>query len=79
MAFVFRESNPERRQLKRTLLMQELLKQRIVTVTGMMLPSYAHNDETLHRTVDAFGQALDVVAYADRRDELHRHVELPLL
>jgi glutamate-1-semialdehyde aminotransferase len=79
MAFVFREPNAERRQLKRTLLMQELLKQRIITVTGMMLPSYAHNGETLRRTVDAFGQALEVVAYADRRDDLHRHIELTLL
>lgn len=79
MAFVFQEPDAERRQLKRTLLMQELLKERVITVTGMMLPSYAHNDHTLRQTIDAFGKALEVVAQADRRDELHRSVELTLL
>ena len=38
--FVFDEPDPMRRRLKRTLLMQELLKNRIVTVTGMFLPSH---------------------------------------
>jgi glutamate-1-semialdehyde aminotransferase/predicted aldo/keto reductase-like oxidoreductase len=79
MAFIFREPDAARRQLKRTLLMQELLKERIITVTGMMLPSYAHDDEALQRTIAAFARALEVVAYADRRDDLHRHIELPLL
>jgi glutamate-1-semialdehyde aminotransferase/predicted aldo/keto reductase-like oxidoreductase len=79
MAFVFREPDPVRRQLKRTLLMQELLKERVITVNGMMLPSYAHDDQALRQTLAAFGTALEVVAHADRRDELHRRVELALL
>jgi glutamate-1-semialdehyde aminotransferase len=79
MAFVFRESDVTRRRLKRTLLMQELLKERIITLSGMMLPSYAHDDEALQRTIRAFARALEIVAHADRRDDLHRHVEIPLL
>lgn len=79
MAFTFREPDTARRQLKRTLLMQELLKERVVTVTGMMLPSYAHNDDTFRWTVAAFAKALEVVAHADRRDDLHRYIELTLL
>jgi glutamate-1-semialdehyde 2,1-aminomutase len=79
MAFVFKEPDPMRRQLKRTLLMQELLKERIITVTGMMLPSYAHDDDALKRTINGFETALGVVARADRLNELQRHVELALL
>jgi hypothetical protein len=59
--------------------MQELLKQRIVTVTGMMLPSVAHDDEALAQTVSGFGRALAVVADADRRNDLDRSIELVLL
>jgi glutamate-1-semialdehyde 2,1-aminomutase len=79
MAFTFLERDPHRRQLKRTLLMQELLKQRIVTVTGMMLPSAAHDEEALAQTLAGFAGALAVVADADRRDDLHRAIELVLL
>ena len=79
MAFIFAEPDPGRRRLKKTLLMQELLKQRIITVSGMMLSSTAHTAAVQDRTVDAFGAALEVVAQADRRGDLHRHIELPLL
>jgi hypothetical protein len=79
MAFVFRDPDAGRRQLKRTLLMQEFLKERIVTVTCMMLPSYAHDDDARQRTVAAFARALAVVAHADSRGDLHRYIELPLL
>ncbi len=79
MQFVFREADPLRRQLKRTLLMQELLKQRVITVTGMMLPSSAHDDRALSETLTAFGNALEVVAHADRTNQLHRYIELTLL
>ena len=58
---------------------RKLLKERVITVTGMMLPSYAHNSETLEQTIAAFAKALEIVAYADRHDDLHRHIELPLL
>jgi hypothetical protein len=45
----------------------------------MMLPSYAHGEETLQRTIAAFAKALEIVAHADRRGELHRYIELVLL
>jgi hypothetical protein len=35
--------------------MQELLKRRVITVTGMLLPSYAHDHRALERTLTAFG------------------------
>ena len=59
--------------------MQELLKQRIVTVTGMVLPSAAHDDGALTETLAGFARALAVVADADRRNDLHRAIELVLL
>jgi glutamate-1-semialdehyde 2,1-aminomutase len=79
MSFVFREPDPDRRRLKRTLLMQELLKARIVTVLGTMLPSFAHGDDELARTIAAFARALEIVAHADRIGALERYVEIPLL
>jgi hypothetical protein len=78
-AFIFHEPDAERRQLERTLFMQELLKERVITATGMMLPSYAHDDHTLSQTIAAFSKALEVVTHADRRNELHRCIELTLL
>ena len=79
MGFVFRERDPDRCRLKRTLLVQELLKARVVTVLGMMLPSAAHGDAELAATVAAFARALDVVAHAERQGALERYVEIPPL
>jgi glutamate-1-semialdehyde 2,1-aminomutase len=79
MGFVFRDGDPDRRRLKRTLLMQELLKARIVTVLGTMLPSAAHGDAELTATIAAFARALEIVAHADRHGALERSVEIPLL
>ena len=76
MAFIFHEPNTQRRRLKRTLLMQELVKQRVLTVNAMLLPSYAHDDATLHKTIGVFRNALTVVADADRRNTMHQHIEL---
>jgi glutamate-1-semialdehyde 2,1-aminomutase len=65
MGFVFRDGDPGRRRLKRTLLMQELLKARVVTV--------------LATTIAAFARALEIVAHAERHGGLERAVEIPLL
>jgi glutamate-1-semialdehyde aminotransferase len=75
----FNGRDPETRQLKRTLYTQELLKAGIITVTGIMLPSYAHDREVLSRTLSAVGSALDVVATAERHGDYHRYLEIPLL
>jgi len=79
LLFVFREPDPVRRRWKRTLLMQELLRQGLFTVSGMMLPSYAHDGEALERALAAYGQAFEVIAHADRSGELPRYIDLPLL
>src|SRR5262249_26946281 len=47
MVYQFLEPDPERRALKRTLLIQELLKQGVLTFRGFLLPSLAHGEEEL--------------------------------
>ncbi len=79
MSFVFDETDPLRRRLKRTLFMQELLKNRIITVSGMFLPSTAHDREIFRSSVAGITAALDVVAHAEKRGELEKRVELALL
>lgn len=76
MLLVFADAEPSRRQLKRTLLLQELLKARVITVSGMVLPSVAHDDRAFTETVRAYERALEVLAHADRTDRLHEHIEL---
>lgn len=78
-ALVFNEKKPERFRLKRTLYMQELLKEGVVTLTGVMLPSYAHDDAVLDRTVSSVGKALDIVASAERKNNFDQFLEIPLL
>ena len=48
-------------------------------MTGMLLPSYAHTNEMLARTLTAFGHALEVVRHADATDDFDRYIELTLL
>ncbi|MBW1780431.1 MAG: aminotransferase class III-fold pyridoxal phosphate-dependent enzyme [Deltaproteobacteria bacterium] len=79
MALSFDEPDPERLNLKRTLYLQELLKSGIVTYNGIMLPSYAHHDKVLDMTLDVVGKALETVATAEKEDDFHRYLEIPLL
>jgi glutamate-1-semialdehyde 2,1-aminomutase len=79
LLFVFDEPDGQRRRLKRTLLMQELLKARVYTVGGMMLPSYAHDDKALEQATRAYAHAFAIIAHADRTGQLSRYVDLPLL
>ena len=76
MAFIFREADARRRKLKRTLLMQELVRHRVMTVSGMIVLARAHDDDAMQRAVDAFRQALITVHEADRANELERRLEL---
>jgi glutamate-1-semialdehyde 2,1-aminomutase len=71
--------DPVTRRFKRTIFMQELLKEGVITVTGVMLPSYAHDAAVLARTLGAVGEALDKVAWAARTGDYDRLVEIPLL
>jgi glutamate-1-semialdehyde 2,1-aminomutase len=75
----FAEPDPYRRRLKRTLYFQRLLEERIITVTGVMLPSYAHTDAIVERTVDAIGRVIRSIAEADRAGTLESAIDIPLL
>ena len=44
-----------------------------------MLPSQAHDGDALQRALAAYGHAFEVIAHADRRGDLPRYIELPLL
>lgn len=79
MGLHFPEADGAVAQLKRTLFMQELLKEGVITVTGVMLPSYSHDPVVLHRTLEAIGTALEVVATAERTSDYDRYIEIPLL
>ena len=79
MGVHFPDRDPAIGRLKRTLFMQELLKAGVITVTGVMLPSYAHDDEVLTQTLTAIGAALEAVAWAGRTGDYHRQIEIPLL
>ena len=77
MGLSFAERDPRRLALKRSLYTQELLRAGLVTYDGVMLPSYAHDDEAEAAALTAIGRALSVVGRADREDALHRYVEIP--
>jgi glutamate-1-semialdehyde aminotransferase len=79
MGLVFDEPDPHRFTLKRTLYQQELLKSGVITYDGMMLPSFAHDDAVLTTTLTAVGNALGVVAQAEREGDFDRYLELPPL
>ncbi len=79
MGLVFDEPSPELLRLKRTLYYQELLKAGIVTYNGIMLPSYAHNEETFHITICGIEMALDHVYHAIQKQDFHKRIEIPLL
>ena len=79
MALIFEEPDVERLHMKQALIHQELLKEGVTTYNGVMLPSYAHDEPVLERTLTAMGNALEVVATADRRNEIERYLEIPPL
>jgi glutamate-1-semialdehyde aminotransferase/predicted aldo/keto reductase-like oxidoreductase len=77
MVYKFLEQDNERRCLKRTLLIQELMKRGVLTFRGFMLPSLAHGEEELAFTVAAFDGALRVVREADASGSYARWLEIP--
>ena len=79
MAVIFHEADPDRLRLKRTLYIQELLKQGITTYNGIMLPSYAHDDLIMKQTIEAIGETLERVAHAERRNDFESYLEIPIL
>jgi len=79
MVYRFDESDPRVRAEKRTLLQQELLLQGVLTFRGMMLPSMAHGESELDRTLTAFRAALARVRDAEVAGKLASQVEIPLI
>jgi glutamate-1-semialdehyde 2,1-aminomutase len=79
MVYRFDEPDPARRTLKRTLLAQELMKCGLLTFRGFMLPSLAHGDEELGRTLEAYRAALRLVRDADADGSFARRLEMPLV
>lgn len=77
MLLSFKESDPQVVVLMRTLVQQELMKQGLITYMGVMLPSLAHNDQSLHETVIKFKHALEVLAIAHKHDAFAKYLEIP--
>lgn len=79
MGVIFNDFDAERLRLKRTLYHQELLKAGIITYNGIMLPSYAHNDVVLEKTLKAIQRALSKLEIATQKGCFHQLIEIPLL
>lgn len=80
MSLVLGEADVARRHRQRTLLQQELLQRGIsIYDNGVMLPCFAHDDDTLARTLAAFRDALALVATATADGSLERRLVIPLL
>ena len=79
MALIFDEPDEERLRRMRTLYIQELLKGGMTTYNGIMLPSYAHDDEVFDQSIAIIAKALEVTAEAHRHNDFDRHIEIPLI
>lgn len=77
MLLSFKESDPQVIVLMRTLVQQELVKQGLITYMGVMLPSLAHNDQSLDETVIKFKHALEVLAMAQQHNAFAKYLEIP--
>ncbi len=80
MSIYFGDDEKETRELQRTLLQQELLRLGVsIYNNGVMLPSYAHDDVTLEKTLAVFRATLLTVGRATREGSLEPKVCIPLL
>lgn len=79
LGVAFNEPDLSRLRLIRTLYVQELLKAGITTYNGIMLPSYAHNDEVLDITLVGVRSALEKVKFALDNNSFYQYLEIPLI
>jgi glutamate-1-semialdehyde aminotransferase len=79
MVLAFREPDPRRRVLMRTLVQQELFKNGVLTTQLLMLPSTAHDAGALAVTMKAFERSLAVLAQAMKEDRFATYLEIPAL
>jgi len=76
---VFAEPDAYRLALKKALYQQELLAAGLSTYNGIMLPSYAHDDEALERALAIIGKALRTVAEAGEKNDFDARLDIPPL
>ncbi len=79
MMLTYTGPDPRLLPLMQTLMEQELLKQGVLTLQGIFMPSLAHDDGALTETLRAFEHAARVVAEAAMDDPFARFLEIPLL
>ncbi|MFT7686578.1 MAG: glutamate-1-semialdehyde 2,1-aminomutase [Candidatus Azotimanducaceae bacterium] len=79
MVYKFEEEDPTLLVFKRTLLQQELLLNGVMTFRGFMIPSFAHNQDTIEVTLKAFEKSLRKVIDVANKDDWIPALELPLL
>jgi glutamate-1-semialdehyde aminotransferase len=77
MRMHFNDPGPERCSLKTALFHQEMLKEGVLTYRGVMLPSFAHDEEALAVAGAAARRALARIGAAEREGRLHHELELP--
>jgi len=75
----FTRADPSILLRERTLLQQELLRAGVTTINGIMLPCWAHDEEALRTTLEAWGRALEVVGRAAERGSWDDLLEIPPL
>lgn len=78
-SLVFEEADSTTRRLARTLYMQELLGAGLVTVSGVMLPCFAHSEAVVEDTLRRRRGVLAVLAESWRLRDFDRRIEIPLL
>jgi glutamate-1-semialdehyde aminotransferase len=79
MSIVFAEDDPHRLRMIRTYYQQELLKEGIVTYHGIFLPSYAHSQDDLVRTLEAADRVFRKLFNDIDMAQIERALEIPLL
>lgn len=76
---IFKEENIETFRLKKTIYMQELLKEGVITVTGIMLPSFSHDSSVLEKTLSAVQKALLTIKKAEETGDYYSFLDIPVL
>ena len=56
-----------------------MLKEGVITVTGVMLPSYAHDELVLKKTLLAIEKALVTVKNAEKSGDYYSMLDIPVL
>jgi glutamate-1-semialdehyde 2,1-aminomutase len=77
MAISFHVERPNEQALLRTLLHQELLKNRVFTFNTIMLPSFAHDKSDLLKTFTAFEKSLQTIQRVMKKGNFAEVLEIP--